>query len=235
MTNNNYANYDKIVILYYRRFASGNFLANILCHNKNFAPKFVFDSNVPRYQSNTLDLSPDELFKTQIDLLKTTIPDNKEQCQEWWQYELGCAAFWCNNNKIFWDYDKETWTGSLRHEPLELLKQNKYCFIVAHNPKQYDCISSIFPRSTTIQLVNDSIVVETGAKLKFTSGYGPYVNPENSLLDSSIKFDIGSMLNKEQFFKNINSLLDCFNLPDKTLDPAVNEYFNRYTQLHFNI
>jgi hypothetical protein len=225
-----YVNSDKIVVLYYRRYASGNFLANILCHNRNFVPKFVFDIELDRYRPNILDLDDDELFQLQLDLLKTTI-----QCQEWWNYELGCAAFWAIDRHIFWGYDPKTWCTNLRQEPFELLKRNKYCFIVAHNPKQYDCIKQVFPESLTVQLINDHELIAVGKRLKADPVSASRTTEPNPLIAHALKFDVSRIQHKEQFLTNVDRLLEHFDLPDKTFDPAVNAYYDKYIQLHFGL
>ena len=225
--------YNRLIILYYRPFASGNFLANILSHNREFIPKFVLDPDIGRaFQGCLLDLTDEQLFEAQIDLLKTTLPKTKEQCIDWWKYELGCSAFWAKDFQTYYKFkniESNSWLDNLRPEPFLLMERDKYCFIVAHNIEQYTCINQCLPGAVTIQLINDHNVVVTGAKIKSKF---PKSNIPNKKVDNAIYFDINSLWDKASFFKNVQNLLEMLNVEEKTLDYTVDEYYNRYIELH---
>jgi hypothetical protein len=224
--------YSKLIVLYYRRFASGNFLANILCHNKNFVPKFVFNQYVSRYDNSVMSLDDGQLYTKQLELLATTIPKSKQQCQSWWKYELGCAASWAKDAEVYHQWSPDTWTSNLNSQPFELMARGRYCFIVAHDIEHYDCINSCLPGAKIIQLVNDEKIIQLGHKLKAPVDikFQPY--PSNPILPNSIKFDIGTLLVRTDFFKAVNQLIDTFDIKDKTFDKSVDQYYNRYVALH---
>ena len=225
--------YNRLIVLYYRPYASGNFLANILSHNRAFVPKFVFDPDILRYHQGKklLELTDDELFQAQLKLLKTTLPNTKEQCVDWWKYELGCAAFWAKDFQTYIRFGEnlEVWLDNLRQEPFALMERGKYCFIVAHDIQQYKCIVENFHGAITVQLLNEDNVIQIGKKVK--SAKIPN-RPSNILLDNVIQFDISSMWDKTAFFANIQKLLETLNVSDKTLDFSVDDYYNRYIELH---
>jgi hypothetical protein len=176
-----------------------------------------------------LELNDDELFKSQLELLKTTLPETKEQCSDWWKYELGCAAFWVTDSSLPFGKDSKVWLSSLRQEPFLLMERGKFCFIIAHNIQQYKCLEQNFPGAVTIQLVNETTVILVGRKVKSVKLSFP---PPNILLDNAIQFDINSIWDKSNFFNNIQMLLETLNVNDKTLDFSVDDYYNRYIELH---
>lgn len=227
--------YSKLIILYFRQYASGNFLANILCHNSNFVPKFVFDPYVPRYYSDVLSLTDKELYSKQLELLDTTIPESTDQCQEWWKYELGCAAFWAKDVDTYRTWDPAVWGNNLKSQPFDLMNRGKYCFIVAHNLKQYRCINQCLPGATTIELTNCQRTVQSGQRLKIPAETLKLMSPPFEPfrpIENSIKFDIDTLWDKEDFFNSVQHLLNMFDIEDKTLDSKAREYYNRYITLY---
>ena len=127
---------NRIIILYYRRYSCGNFLANILAHNNNFVPKFVLSPTEPRYNPRVVELCQQpwsaeveqELEQLKFELLDTTIPTDANDAINWRNYELGDYEFWG------WPVDRFTSPDiKLRSECGYLLKNNKHCFIVTHS------------------------------------------------------------------------------------------------------
>lgn len=228
-------------MLYFRRFASGNFLANILCHNREFVPKFNFDLSRNGWVDgkSILNMSDDELFATQLDVLKSTIPPTKEECKNWWNYELLCYAFWSKDSHTFnsmTDVELWKWKANLRIEPYKLMKRNKRCFIVMHDQIRQQYYKSVFPNATLVQLVNDKRTVEKGLKLKGSKDHVAHPQTElPGVIDGAIQFDIDSIWDQAKFFENVDSLLETLNVKDKTLDSSVYEYYTSYINLYSDL
>lgn len=225
--------HDPLIILYYRRFASGNFLANILCHNREFVPKFVFTKENQRCTPNILDLSDEELFAAQLELLKTTIPSSREECLSWINYELSCSDFWAKDPWLFCNAEtgeEWQWRVNFRLEPYKLMKRNKRCFIIQHElDYRNDCMTRLFPNATKIQIINDSKTVDLGMRLKSRQYF---TDPSLPKIDGAIQFDIDSLWDKDTFFKNVSNLLETLNVKDKTLDSSVDDYYTSYINLY---
>ena len=199
-----------VIIIYYRPFISGKFLSNILSFNKNFI------AQLPHVGT----------FEYSIQQIMKTLPPTKEDCKQWVSYELGCTAFWgFNADDLIKD---QTVTENIHKKCIDLLLDKKYCFFIAHGLQEYRAAKNYFTNATTIELINDTKIHKISSLLKGNSQIFPVDTP----LDYSIKFNIDSMFNKNEFFANINELLLKFNIEDKTLDYRVFEYYNRYMDLH---
>lgn len=223
---------NRIIILYYRRYSCGNFLANILSFNNNFIPKFVLDPFTPRYNPRVVELcqlpwsveAEQECNKLKFQLLNTTIPTDPSDSVHWKKYELGCQEFWG------WSVDEFDKVSqiTLHNECGYFLNNNKYCFITAHTEKQYNDVKNVFINAKTIELVNDKKSNYVSTVIKNIDAR--YSHPP-TLVDS-IKFDIDSQFNQTDFFKNIDQLLDQLTVDNKELDSRVYDYYNQYTKLH---
>jgi len=216
-----------IVILYYRGYSCGKFVSNVLSFNENFVPQMALTPSIKRYNSKIEQLVQQfdkELLKDyKIQQIFLTIPPSKSECKQWEKYELGCSMFW------------GFWAGDLNFNKLhpvvpELLTHKKYCFIVAHSYSVHQMLASKFPNATTIELVNDTEVRQLSINLKSTINYLPA--PLTKPIDNSIKFDIGSLFNKQQFFDNIYELLSKFDIPQRELDSRVYKYYQQYVNLY---
>lgn len=229
--------HDPLIILHFRQYASGNFLANVLCHNREFVPKFNLDRGRPNFidAKKILKMSDDELFATQLDLVHKTIPPTKQDCKDWWSYELLCSGFWVKEQKIFYDIedvDFLTWTENFRFEPWCLMLRQKRCFIIMHEAKRNQYYNRLFPNATILQLVNDEQTVQKGIDLKAPAAYLNMVTPPNPIMQNAIYFDIDSLWHQDLFFKNVDNLLETLKVKDKTLDSTVYDYYNAYINLY---
>lgn len=228
-------NTKNVTILLYRCFSCGNFLSNILCYNKNFIPKIPGNLNLEDYFN--MDLKHK--------IIMDTIPTISSELVNWRKYELGCMAFY---NFYLGDlfegrYHKFNYStiilatnASKNINPIviELLKSNGHLFITAHEVDHMQAGKIIFPKSKVIQLVNDDLIRKLSINLKIAKPVpGNIINEEElPTVESAHQFDIGTLFNKEDFFNEVNKLLNSYDIEDKTLDPRVNEYYEKYVALY---
>jgi hypothetical protein len=224
---NNWIMSPNIIILYYRNYSCGKFVSNILSFNENFVAQVPLTPRVKRYNSRIESLAhnfnEELLTDYKLEQIFLTIPPTKTQCKNWTEYELGCSMFW------------GFWTGDLNFSNLhplavECLNQNKYCFIAAHSYNDWQLLASKFPNATTIELVNDSVVRQRSIELK--TNYMAIDLSRIRSIENSIKFDIGSLFNKQKFFNNINELLLTFDIPNRELNDQVYKYYQQYIDLY---
>lgn len=226
---------DHIVILYFHPYACGKFLSNVLSFNDNFIPQISFTDQVERYNRdieilNTKDVFDDPienfLREYKIKEIFLTIPPTQQACRDWWAYELGCKFFWnFNANNI----DDSDVLDAVHQNCLHLLRNQKYCFIVAHDIKQLQSIKKYFSNAKILELINDERVYQASVALKSDGSVHRRPNP---IQQESIKFDIDCLFDQDKFFQNIKELLDKFPIKDASLDPRVFEYYKNYVKLY---
>lgn len=167
----------------------------------------------------------DELVEAKHDTIMRSLPP-REETKNWRDYELGCEQFW------------GTWANQLDTVPIcdkanWMLEQGKYCFIMGHDIDQCTALIKHFPFATVIKLVNDRSVNLLSRKLKtdwntrIHTDFLKSFNPPGCL-----HFDIGSLFNKQDFFKNIDCLLASIGIEDRSLDARVDEYYQKYCNLY---
>ena len=223
---NNWQSSPYIVILYYNAFSCGKFVSNILSFNKNFVAQIPLSPSVKRYNSVIESLSQnfDEqvLEDYKLSQIFQTIPGSKQECKNWYDYELDCMMFWgfLSNNLDM---------SNLNTVAIELLKHKKYCFITAHDFDNWSKVQAVFPNAKTVEIVNDSEIRRRSIELKSRQPYGTNINKS---LPNSFKFDIDSLFDKELFFQKINELYKCFNIDDASMHPSVYEYYRQYVNLY---
>ena len=218
-----------IVILYYRPYSCGKFLSNILSFNENFVAQIPLTDKVKRY-NNTIEsirnsIDDNLLLDYKIKQIFLTIPPTIEECKNWWEYELGCSMFW-NFDDVNFNLDV------VNPICLKLLENQKYCFIVAHTPASLALLHNTFINATIIELINDSRVRQLSLNLKANRDVGKYESSVLTTKDNSIKFDIDTIFDKQQFFQCIDELLNVFNLKNKILDNRVYDYYEQYINLY---
>jgi hypothetical protein len=223
-----------VIILYYRSYSCGKFLSNILSFNKNFIPQIAFNTQTHQWDlrvQNFKNLADDELTELKVTQVMLTIPPSKEECKMWDYRELGCRNFWGFNSPQVSLDNFEYVSDKFFPEVKQLLDSKKYCFIVAHENEVLKKCKTIFTNAKIIELVNDEDVNKVSILLK-TSNHNKVAQPKNPTESSSIKFDIGSLFDQDLFFKNIDRLLEAFQIEDKTLDKRVYDYYNQYIGLY---
>jgi hypothetical protein len=217
-----------IVILYYKRYSCGKFLSNILSFNKNFVAQIPLTLKVKRYNDRIEAIQHPNydsiLNDYKMEQIFLTIPPDREECKNWMEYELGCSMFW-NFNETNFNVD------DVHLNCLRLLDDQKYCFIAAHTFDGYQKIKNVFKNAKTIELVNDDLIQTASLDLKRPTGVYVSTYSNQSILES-IKFNIGSMFEKQIFFQNIFELLEYFNLEDSRLDDRVYDYYEKYINLY---
>ena len=218
-----------IVILYYRPYSCGKFLSNILSFNENFVAQIPLTDKVKRY-NNTIEsirnsIDDNLLLDYKIKQIFLTIHPTIEECKNWWEYELGCSMFW-NFDDVNFNLDV------VNPICLKLLENQKYCFIVAHTPASFDLLHNTFINATIIELINDSRVRQLSLNLKANRDVEKYKSSVLITKINSIKFDIDTIFDKQQFFQCIDELLNVFNLKNKILDNRVYDYYEQYINLY---
>ena len=215
-----------IVILYYPTYACGKFLSNILSFNKNFIPQISLTINRSRsYHPMIEEYSEDMLEIYKFHQIFRSLPP-KDDCKEWTNYELGCNQFWgfMSSNLTMLD--------SVHNTCLKILDSKKYCFIVSHDYSTCVECQKTFPNAKVIELTNYQNVVKKSVALKTNCSEPILKMPDSLSFDHSIKFDIGSMFDKDIFFQNIQKLLSDFNVVDTTLDQRVDQFYQQYIELY---
>lgn len=228
-------NSKNVTILLYRCFSCGNFLSNILCYNKNFIPKIPGNLEINKYFNMNLKHG----------IIMETIPEVVSELVNWRKYELGCMAFY---NFYLGDlfegrYHKFNYSTILRAKKtieninptvIELLKNNGHLFITAHEIDHMKVGKIIFPGSKIIQLINDDIVRNLSINLKTTKPVSQHIINEEKLttVDLAYQFDIGTLFDKKAFFVEVEKLLNWYDIEDRTLDPRVNDYYDKYVAIY---
>jgi hypothetical protein len=215
---------EQVIVLYYRGFTCGKFVSNILSFNDNFLPQMIVNAGIKRHpQIKRLlphtDVTEEILREIKIEHIFGSIPPSKDECKNWLEYELGCGLFW----------GMGCFKGVLNSRTIALIERGKYGFIVAHDSNELQNRLKIFPNATVLEIVNDEDVYQMSAKLKSNVPMNldliaPY--------EHSIKFEIKSLFDQTEFFKNIDQLLDDLKIQDKTLDNRVYDYYNQYIGLY---
>jgi hypothetical protein len=218
----NWRTHKKSLILHYRPFSCGKFLANCLSYNANFLAQIPDQDKIDNY--------------TDVDIkhqyIMSTIPE-KDQLKKWRSYELGCLKFYnfyLNEGSLTEKIQK------LNPKVRKLIETEKYyTFIISHDATSLEVGKSIFPNSKIIQLINDDKAHDLSQQLKntypFRYGHSyPQLKVEKG--QSVFHFDIDSMFEKNSFFKNVDLLMDWLQIEDKTLDTRVNLYYDRYQDLY---
>jgi hypothetical protein len=209
-----------IIILYYRGYTCGKFLSNILAFNNNFIPQLRYPeiSHLVRSRPNYSDVE-NAINEIKIKQIFSTVPPSKEECLNWLKYELG-------EGDLFYKYQSAGY----------FLNNKKYCFIVAHDIPQLHQLQHHYKNAQIIELINDEQVLKLSRKLKVKQEELDQFPTDQffklETVDYSIKFDIGSMFNQNDFFNNVNDLLEKFNIDDKTLDNRVFTFYNSYMELY---
>ena len=240
--NTDWINSNYIVILYYRPYSCGKFLSNVLSFNKNFCPQFCLQRKYTGYENGfhrLYDPKVEELLSNseidekifteyKIEKIFKTIPKSKSECDEWTStYELGCFQFW--GTGIFGDLLKEP-IKNIYPQPINVLNQKKYSFIVSHDIDQLKRYRLFFKNAKIIEIVNDEKINFISRQLKNSNIAVP--QPINESCELSLKFDINSIFDERLFFQHITDLLQQFNINDVELDSRVYKFYNMYINLH---
>jgi hypothetical protein len=115
---------------------------------------------------------------------------------------------------------------------LKILESKKYCFIITHDHLGLAECQKTFPNAKVLELTNYQEVLEKSMTIKTDNLDIKKFHQYFSTIGDSIKFDIGSMFNKDIFFKNIQKLLLDFDVLDTTLDQRVDQFYQQYIELY---
>ena len=225
-----------IVFLLYNPYSCGKFVSNVLSYNQKFVPQFPLDGNRQRwYSRETYDaMSLEQLMAIKHETIMKTIPPTKKDCKDWWEYELGCQGFWG------FYFDARVVTNEyLRHVKVNakaewLLQQSVNCFMMLHDHNQLSLVQEHFPNCHIVKLINDQHINRLSTDLKHNNERN-MLNPVDFLEITSpgvIEFDIGSLLNKTQFFNNIDQLIKALGVTNTCLDSSVDQYYQSYCNLY---
>lgn len=231
---------NKIIILQYRQYSCGKFLSNILSYNKKIIPNYDLTVDIMSLE-DMLDI--DNKHRC---ILKT-LPPAKDK-KNWLTYEMSFVRFF--GLKTTEKYIDPLFIGShglrthrvdqvipklgnvfiINQSTKRILETTDYhTFIGLHNDPYYDVYKALFPLSIDIQLIKDEMVNEISQKIK-TKERIPAC--KFTVRKDSIKFDIGSMFDKNKFFENVSILLTELKLDDISLDDKVYEYYDRYMDVY---
>ncbi len=223
-------NNSNVIVLCFNQYSCGKFLSNILSYNKNFIPQFPFSNERKPIQTTNVDytqMSFDDLLAAKHDTILRSLPPINET-KNWREYELGCEQFW------------GTYADQLDQTPIcnkarWVLDQGKYCFIMGHDIDQANLLVKYFPFATVIKIINDRRINLLSIKLKTDWGGRSKDCLKDFNPDHCLYFDIDSLFNKQRFFENIDRLLADIKIEDRSLDPRVFEYYQKYCDLYRDI
>ena len=227
---NSWQDSPNIIIILYRRFASGKFISNILSFNDHFCPQICLDVGVKRWHNSVLCLDQVQTFdhaflrQRKIQEIFNTIPPTRDLWTEWLEYELGCNMFWGSYGSNF-DLEK------VRPAVVNILQQGYRCFLMCHSFNELKKYLGLFPNAQCVQVINDREVVTKNLLLKV----GPDSNVSKIELcenNDLTKFDIGTIFEKTGFFHEIDVLLEKLGIEDKTLNLQVYQYYRQYTAFY---
>lgn len=228
---------NKVICLQYRPYSCGRFVSNILSYNNNFLPQYTLDKNTPI--ANYVDINHKH------EVILHTLPST-EHLKSWRDYELGCDKFYgfkpydaqlyrrifhlgsnTINKKVFDDL-----LANIKSKAKEILENtNLFTFIVSHNNPNTTLIKEIFPNSILIEFVNDSYVNRLSKQIK-TNEVDTNTPVWIDYSDSSYKFDIGTLFCQNEFFDQIDKLMDYLKIDNKELDTKVFEYYEKYIDIY---
>ena len=232
----------KVICLNYKEYSCGRFVSNILSYNKNFLPLYNLDDTTPIEQYKSISYKHEVISKT--------IPIDKN-LNHWRLYELKCDHFY--GLKI--EYDQKL-IEELFHIPTQQVKKiplqrlcelikpraklilqntNYFVFFTTHDDYQLKLVQAIFPNTIVIQLINDEYINLLSKKIKsITNVFKTKASYDANftLNDSYLKFDIGTMFDKIQFFAEVNRILNTLECEDTSLSPLVFEYYEKYISIY---
>ena len=217
-----------IIVFLYNPYSCGKFVSNILSYNQRFVPQFPFDGNRQKcYSKETYDAMPlEQLMAIKHETIIKTIPSTKQDCVDWWEYELGCRGFWGFD-------DTDLPNANINPKVKWLLAQNINCFLMVHDYKNLSTVVEFLPNCQVVKLINDSSINALSQNFKNNKNKTAVVDLSRiTLPKSSIDFDIGSIFDKTQFFNNIDQLLIELDIEDTFLDNNVNQYYQSYCNLY---
>jgi len=224
--------YSNTIILYYRQYSCGKFLSNVLSFADNVVPQLETSINYRRFHDSLLFLDTDKKFTSEqesflknykIERIFQTIPSSNDECQQWFDYEMGCIQFWgFNANDLN--------ISNINPIANAILNNKKRTFIMAHTASELDLLKLVFKESQVIEIVNDDYVNLISLRLKNRL---PRQYPANEIKSDSIKFDIDCIFDKDKFFNNIEQLRTTLDIG--TLDDSVYEFYDKYTALYNDI
>lgn len=224
--------YSNTIILYYRPYSCGKFLSNILSFADNVVPQLETSINYRRFHDSILFLDTDKKFtpeqesflkKYKIERIFQTIPSSNDECQQWFDYEMGCMQFWGFNANDLNLLNMNTIASAI-------LNNNKRTFIVAHTARELDLLKTVFTKNPVIEVVNDDYVNLISLRLK---NKALFQYPVNETKLDTIKFDIDCIFDKDKFFNNMEQLRTALDIG--TLDDSVYEFYDKYIALYNDI
>lgn len=221
-----------VIILYYRQYSCGKFLSNILSFADNVVPQLETSSNYRRFHDSLLFLDTDKKFtpeqesflkKYKIERIFQTIPTPNAECQQWFDYEMGCMQFWGFNAS-------DLNISNIDPIAKAISNNNKRTFIIAHTTNELELLKSVFKENAVIEIVNDDYVNLLSLRLKnrLRRQY-----PVNEIKSDSIKFDIDCIFDQDTFFNNIEKLRTTLDIG--RLDDSVYEFYDKYIALYNDI
>jgi len=227
----------RVICLQFREYSCGKFVSNILSYNNNFLPQFNLD---------TIDLTSayyDINFKHEI--IMNTIPNNS-LLKNWRKFELGNENFYGYNFTDPTVYNKIIHPGTnsvkitafdnlilskIKEKVKEILETTDYfVFIISHRPIFTRLIQELFPNVILVEFINDQLVNKLSQKIKTTKEKNTFGLV--SFNNSEIKFDIGTLFSKKDFFQEIKLFMYNLGCSDIDLDEKVKEYYNKYISLY---
>lgn len=233
----NYRDSNRVICLQFRPYSCGRFVSNVLSYNNNFLPQYNLDDET------SLDTYTDISYKHQVIL--NTLP-NTEHLKEWRKYELGCDKFYGIKMYEPTLYRKIFHTGTntinrkhftdllsqIKNRAKEILATtNLYTFIVSHHNVCTNLVKEIFPNSILIEFINDEYVNRISKKIKTSM---PDSNAPVKIVhysNESYKFDIGTLFCQNEFFTEINKLMNYLDT-NTELDSKVYEYYEKYKSIY---
>jgi hypothetical protein len=137
--------YDRMIVLCYPKGAGGNFLINCLSLNDQC---ILRDSVLAEQQLNT-GLSADK----KLDYLMSQL-ENTKRSGIWNDFSLGCGQLFGILNQAYFNCYPEIIEKKFNYVFKQLIDQNKYLFLVAHNIQELDAYLKFWKKARVIFFVD---------------------------------------------------------------------------------
>lgn len=221
--------HPNLIVVHYWPYQGGKFFANCLAHHPAVMPQLAIDDSHQQLQAK------------KISKIHASLPP-KDQITQWTRYELGCRSFWGGNLHDFFNHRAE-----VSDKALSMLQQYR-CFIMSHvaDPVYVDRLKHQLPQAKHIVLVNADNFTKLAVTLK-APGQDVTAWLERNRLqpDRYLRFPATSFADNELFRLDVDTVYYQQTLIrpaveqclywlglDNKLDPAVDQFIERYLRLH---
>jgi hypothetical protein len=234
-------NTDKIIIVYFPRFAGGKFLINCLGMSRHavLSNRRLAEAEFPEFRSqfNPRDLV-DSLILTRLNLgyyqgfklesVLDTLPKNKSLMHYWTSYEYGCQQLYGVPSKNYHQMSVSEFRNQSFNEIITTLSySDKTFFLVTHNVKEIDIMKQVWPKARILKLRNFDKFQKLTSSLK--NNRVTVTADLDTVCDWS--FNVDAYFSRDKFLHAISDLYQGLSFSDFP-ENQIMTFWKRYTELH---